>query len=106
VKCFLCEHPVCVCLCCVVPYHTTQTLTMKIYRCIFTRDEVLCDNDRPLEVIFDCIYTIKGKYVEVGGEDYGISANVAEEADEGATAEAAKEEKAKVVDVVPHTNLI
>ena len=76
---------------------------MKIYRDILTGAEVLCDNDRPLTVVDDCVYLFKGKYIEIGGEDYGISANVDEDAAEGATAEGGDSGKARVVDVV-HNN--
>jgi hypothetical protein len=73
---------------------------MKIFKDIFTGAEVLCDNDRPLTVIDDVVYTFKGKYIEIGGEDYGISANVDEDAAEGATGDAGENGKERVVDVV------
>lgn len=73
---------------------------MKIFKDIFSGAEVLCDNDRPLEVVDEVVYTFKGKYIEVGGEDYGISANVDEDAAEGATGEGADNGKTRVVDVV------
>lgn len=76
---------------------------MKIFKDIFSGSEVLCDNDRPLEVVDDIVYMFKGKYVEIGGEDFGISANVDEDAAEGATGEGGADGKVRVVDVV-HNN--
>lgn len=73
---------------------------MKIFKCIFSGSEVLCDNDRPLTVVDDVVYIFKGKYIEVGGEDYGISANVDEDAAEGATGDGTADGKERVVDVV------
>lgn len=73
---------------------------MKIFKDIFTGSEVLCDNDKPLPIEGDIVYTFKGKYVEVGGEDYGISANVDEDAAEGATGDGTADGKQRVVDVV------
>ena len=79
---------------------------MRIYRCIFTNDEVLCDNDKKLEVQDGVVYVIHGKYVDVGGEDYGISANVEEDAAEGAKDEAGASAKARVVDIVHQNRLV
>lgn len=79
---------------------------MRVFKCIFTGDEVLCDNDRPLPELDDVVYVVKGKWVEVGGEDYGISANVDEDAAEGATAEAGEHAKARVIDVVDRYRLM
>lgn len=73
---------------------------MKIFKDIFTGSEVLCDNDRPLPVVDDIVYEFKGKYVEIGGEDFGISANVDEDAAEGATGDGTADGKTRVVDVV------
>ncbi|CUG06302.1 Hypothetical protein, putative [Bodo saltans] len=73
---------------------------MKIFKDIFTGAEVLCDNDRPLTIVDDVVYTFKGKYIEIGGEDYGISANVDEDAAEGATGDGTADGKERVVDVV------
>ena len=78
---------------------------MKIYKCIITGDEVLCDNDKPLEIEHDIVYVIKGKYISVGGEDFGISANVDEDAGEGATADGMEDSQSKVVDVVHFNRL-
>lgn len=75
---------------------------MRIYKDILTGAEVVCDNDIPFEVVGDIAYVVKGRYIDVGGEDYGISANADEDADEGATGEVA-EGKQRVVDV-PHNN--
>ncbi|CCW62579.1 unnamed protein product [Phytomonas sp. EM1] len=75
---------------------------MKIYCDILTNAEVVCDNDVPLKVEDDVVYVVEGRYVEIGGEDYGISANVDEDAAEGATGETA-DGKQRVVDVI-HNN--
>ena len=75
---------------------------MRIYKCIFAGSECLCDNDRPLAEE-DGMFVIKGKYIEIGNEDYGLSENVDEDAAEGAEAAAAESKVVKVVDVV-HTN--
>jgi len=75
---------------------------MKIFRDILTNAEVVCDNDRPFAVEGDIVYVVKGRYIDVGGEDFGISANVDEDAGEGATGEVA-DGKERVIDVV-HNN--
>lgn len=75
---------------------------MKIFKDVLTGSEVVCDNDKPFDVEGDIVYAVKGRYVDIGGEDYGISANVDEDAAEGATGEVA-EGKERVVDVV-HNN--
>lgn len=75
---------------------------MKIFKDVLTGAEVVCDNDRPFDVEGDIVYTVKGRYIDIGGEDYGISANVDEDAAEGATGEVG-EGKERVVDVV-HNN--
>jgi len=79
---------------------------MKIYKCIFTGTEVVCDNDRPFNVVDDCMYSVQGRYVEIGGEDFGLGANADEDAAEGATAEAVESGKQKVVDVVHFNRLV
>ena len=76
---------------------------MKIFKDIFSGSEVLCDNDKPLAMEDNIVFTFKGKYVEIGGEDYGISANVDEDAAEGATGDGTADGKTRVVDVV-HNN--
>ncbi|CAG9574623.1 putative IgE-dependent histamine-releasing factor [Leishmania major strain Friedlin] len=72
---------------------------MKIFKDVLTGSEVVCDNDCPFDVEGDIMYVVNGRYIDVGGEDYGISANVDEDAAEGATGEVA-EGKERVVDVV------
>lgn len=72
---------------------------MKIYKDILTGAEVVCDNDVPLPEEGDIVYAVPGKYIEVGGEDFGISANVDEDAGEGAVGEVA-DGKERVLDVV------
>ena len=79
---------------------------MRIYKCVFTGDEVLCDNDMPLPVEDDVVYTMKGKWIEVGGEDFGISANVDEDAAEGATAEGGADGKTRVLSVAHQNRLM
>lgn len=73
---------------------------MKIYKDIFTGDEIVCDDNMPLPVQDGVVYTKKGKYIEIGGEDYGISANVDEDAAEGATADGGESGKTRVINVV------
>lgn len=75
---------------------------MRIYRDVITNTEVVCDNDVPFAEQGDIVYVVKGRYIEIGGEDYGISANVEEDAAEGATGELA-EGRERVVDIV-HNN--
>jgi hypothetical protein len=78
---------------------------MRIYKCVFTNDEVLCDNDQPLKVVDDVVYEVQGKWIEIGGEDFGISANVDDEAAEGATAEGQDNGKTRVINVVNQNRL-
>eukprot|EP00744_Colponema_vietnamica_P000541 GILI01000962.1.p1 GENE.GILI01000962.1~~GILI01000962.1.p1 ORF type:complete len:183 (+),score=84.52 GILI01000962.1:37-549(+) len=78
---------------------------MKIYRDIFSGEEVLCDNDMPLVLEDDVVYKVTGRLIEIGGEDFGISSNVEEDAEEGATADGQDNSKAKVVDIVHNQQL-
>lgn len=78
---------------------------MQVYKCLISGDEVLCDNNRVLQVEDDVVFVVKGKWIDVGGEDYGISSNVDDEAAEGTTAEGGAEAKAKVIDVVNQNRL-
>lgn len=75
---------------------------MKVYRDVLTNHEVVCDNDRPFDEEGNIVYKVAGRYIEIGGEDFGISANVDADAEEGATGELA-EGKKRVIDVV-HNN--
>ncbi len=79
---------------------------MRIYKCIICNDEVLCDNDRPLAEQDGVVYVVKGKYIEIANDDGGISANVDEDAAEGATAEGTENTKQRVVDVVHQNRLM
>ena len=79
---------------------------MRIYKCIISGDEVLCDNDRPLVEQDGVVYVVKGKYIEIANDDGGVSANVDEDAAEGATAEGADSTKQRVVDVVHQNRLM
>lgn len=72
---------------------------MKIFKDILTGAEVVCDNDRPFETEGDVVYVVKGRYVDVGAEDFGIAANADDDAEEGATGDVA-DGKQRVVDVV------
>eukprot|EP01007_Sphenomonas_quadrangularis_P001009 NODE_1889_length_733_cov_940.340643_g1588_i0.p1 GENE.NODE_1889_length_733_cov_940.340643_g1588_i0~~NODE_1889_length_733_cov_940.340643_g1588_i0.p1 ORF type:complete len:169 (-),score=63.29 NODE_1889_length_733_cov_940.340643_g1588_i0:163-669(-) len=75
---------------------------MKIFKDVITGDEVLCDNDRPLTEENDIVYTREAKFVEVGGEDFGISANTDEEEGGGDL----QDQKQKVLDVVNQFRLM
>ncbi|KEG09095.1 IgE-dependent histamine-releasing factor [Trypanosoma grayi] len=55
-----------------------------------------------MELEGDIAYVVKGRYIEIGGEDYGISANVDEDAGEGATGDV-DNSKQRVIDIV-HNN--
>jgi len=79
---------------------------MRIYKCVFTGDEVLCDNDQVLKEEDDVVFVVEGKYITIGGEDYGISANVDEDAGEGATGDGTADTSTKVVDVVHNNRLV
>lgn len=76
---------------------------MKIFRDVISNNEVVCDNDRPFDEVDGVMYTVKGRYIEVGGEDFGISANVDEDAGEGATGEGVDDGRTRVIDVI-HNN--
>ncbi|ORC88779.1 translationally controlled tumor protein (TCTP) [Trypanosoma theileri] len=72
---------------------------MRIFKDILTNAEVVCDNDKPMQEEGDIVYVVKGRYIEIGGEDYGISANVDEDAGEGATGDV-DDSKQRVIDIV------
>ncbi len=78
---------------------------MRIFKCINSGAEVFCDFDRPVAVEDDVVYVLEGKYIEIGGEDFGLAANADEDADEGATAEAVENGKKRVVDIVHNNRL-
>ena len=77
---------------------------MQIFKCYFCDAEVLCDSGIVLNEE-NGMFVIKGKYMEIGNEDYGISANVDEDAEEGATGEGTESKKARVVDVIHNNSL-
>jgi len=79
---------------------------MRIYKCIFSGTEVLCDNDRPLSEEDGVVYAVPGRYIEIGGEDYGLASNVDEDAEEGATAEGGDNGKQKVIDIIHNYRLV
>jgi len=79
---------------------------MKIYKDIVSGDEVLCDNDRPLKEEDGVVYVIEGKYIEIGGEDYGVASNADADADEGAAGEGTESQKQRVVDIVHQNRLV
>nr|CCC92438.1 unnamed protein product [Trypanosoma congolense IL3000] len=75
---------------------------MKIFRDVLTNAEVVCDNDKPMDTVDDVVYAVQGRYIEIGGEDYGISANADEDAGEGAAGDV-DDAKQRVIDIV-HNN--
>lgn len=77
---------------------------MLIFKCFFCDAEVLCDSGVVLAEK-DGMYVVKGRYMEIGNEDYGISSNVDEDADEGATGEGTDNKKQKVIDVIYNNHL-
>lgn len=78
---------------------------MRVFKCIFSGVEVFCDFDRLLVTEDDVVYVLEGKYIEIGGEDYGLATNADEDAEEGAVAEGAESTKQRVVDVVHNNRL-
>ena len=78
---------------------------MKVYSCIFTGTEVFCDNNAEPELVEGVVFKMKSRFIEVGGEDFGLAANVDEDAEEGATAEAGADEKQKALDMVNNNRL-
>jgi hypothetical protein len=79
---------------------------MRIFKCINTDTEVLCDNDRVMPVVDDVVYAVEGRMIEIGGEDFGLAANVDEDAEEGAVGEGTADGKRKVVDIIHNYNLV
>ena len=77
---------------------------MQIFKCYFCDAEVLCDSGVVMTEK-DGIFSVKGRYMEIGNEDYGISANVDENADEGAVGEGTDSNKKKVIDVIYNNTL-
>ena len=77
---------------------------MRIYKCINCNAEVLCDNDRVIPEE-NGIFKMPGKYIEIGNDDCGISANVDEDAEEGAAAEGNESSKVRVIDIVHNNRL-
>merc|ERR1712073_250095 len=61
-----------------------STTTMKIYKDVFSGDELFSDT-YPMKLVDDCVYEVYGKHVQRKiGEDFDIGANAsAEEAGEG-----------------------
>ena len=77
---------------------------MQIFKCLFAGSECLCDSG----VVFqeeDCMFVVKGKYMEIGNEDFGISSNVDEDAEEGAAGEGTDSKKQKVIDIIHNNSL-
>ena len=79
---------------------------MRIYKCNISSDEVLCDNDRPLAEEDGVVYAVPGKYIEIGGEDFGLAANVDEDAGEGATGDGDDASKERILDIVHQNRLV
>ncbi len=89
-----------------------ETRRRRIYKDIFTGEEVLCDQDRPVEELDDIVYTRRGTLITIGGEDFSaaIGANAAAgggEADEEAEPDAgsAVTDKVQVIDIVHNNRL-
>ena len=78
---------------------------MRIFKCLFTGSECLCDNNVPLAEE-GCMYKVVGKHIEIGGEDYGIAANADEDAGEGAEGEGGESKKERVIDLVHNNRLM
>ena len=78
---------------------------MQIFKCLFCNAEVICDNNVQFKVE-DGMFVVKGNYIEIGEEDFGIGANVDEDAEEGAAAEGADSSKKKVIDLVHHNTYV
>jgi len=72
---------------------------MKIYKDVFSSDEMFSDA-YPIKEIDDVVYEVEAKLIVVKEGDYGLAANVDEDAAEGATAEASKGEENKVINVI------
>eukprot|EP01012_Entosiphon_sulcatum_P004697 TRINITY_DN11932_c0_g1_i1.p2 TRINITY_DN11932_c0_g1~~TRINITY_DN11932_c0_g1_i1.p2 ORF type:complete len:171 (+),score=55.91 TRINITY_DN11932_c0_g1_i1:1073-1585(+) len=71
---------------------------MRLFRDLFTNDELFTDG---FAVKRDgATFEVKGKYIKIGAEDYGISANADEDAAEGATGDGTADTAQQVVDVV------
>ena len=76
---------------------------MKIYKDLFSETEVGSDS-YPTTILNDVVLQLQGKEVVVGNEDYGISSNVDEDADEGATGEDLASSKKTVINFVQAYN--
>lgn len=77
---------------------------MLVYTDVFTNDEVISDSYKQvspfeLESLADVAFEVESRRVTKGDEDFGISANVDEDAGEGATGEAGGD-AVTVIDVV------
>jgi hypothetical protein len=77
---------------------------MRVFKDVISGDEMFSDSF-PFKEIDDIVYEVEAKFVVVKEGDYGIGANADEDADEGATAEAAADGKTRVVDVVHQNRL-
>eukprot|EP00386_Alphamonas_edax_P012901 GDKI01040028.1.p2 GENE.GDKI01040028.1~~GDKI01040028.1.p2 ORF type:complete len:177 (+),score=87.05 GDKI01040028.1:36-566(+) len=77
---------------------------MKVFKDAFTGDELMSDSYKhqaPFgdDAFADVAFEVTGKFVVKGAEDFGISANVDEDAAEGATADGGADVQ-KVIDIV------
>ena len=74
---------------------------MKVYKCKFTNDEIFSDMDKDMEQTLEhgIVYTLPGKYIVKGQEDFGIANNDEDggELEEGAV---------QVIDIVDANRLV
>eukprot|EP00914_Ancora_sagittata_P014638 GHVO01028682.1.p2 GENE.GHVO01028682.1~~GHVO01028682.1.p2 ORF type:complete len:182 (+),score=42.97 GHVO01028682.1:748-1293(+) len=76
---------------------------MKVYKDIFSNDEMISDSYVQLapfekDELLDVAFEVVSRRVKKGGEDFGISANVDEDAEEGAVGDASQNSET-VIDV-------
>ena len=71
---------------------------MKIYKDVFNGDEVGSDSFPHHEE--GCVIVLEGKMVTISEGDYGIAANVDDDAAEGAVAEELESGSERVIDIV------
>jgi len=72
---------------------------MRIFKDVFTGDELFSDS-YPMKEVDDIVYEVEGKFVVEKEGDYGISANVDEDAAEGAAGEGTDRSEKKVINIV------
>jgi hypothetical protein len=72
---------------------------MRVFKCRSSGAECLCDAVKDFSEK-DGMFVVKGRYKEIGGEDFGIAANADEDAAEGAAGEESENKKQKVIDII------